>query len=280
MKMDIRRALEAVAADAANGTMVFPSNAELALRVQRELENPDCSFDQVSKLIAAEPVLSARVLGIANSLAYNASGRASSDVRQAVSRLGIHTLHILVTAVLVRQMENMAQGPAQRSLATRLWEHTAHVAALARVIAQRLTGHDPDQAFFAGIVHEVGGFYLISRASRFPGLFDDKLPEWDGEPEAAVGRAVLRLLGVPEVIVEAVEIVWGGYLAMPPKTLGDTLLLADQLAPVESPLTRLAGKSREGLRDEVELAIDDATLSGILAESAAEVASLTAALRG
>jgi HD-like signal output (HDOD) protein len=277
--MDVQVALKAVADDAARGDMVFSTHAELALRVQRALDDPDCSIDQLSKLVSAEPILSARVVGIANSSAYNPSGRAITDVRNAVSRLGFSTLRVLTTAVVVRQMEGMSKNPAHRALAARLWEHTAHVAALARVIAQRVTHQNPDAAFFAGIVHEVGGFYLISRAVSFPGLLEENLEPWYGVGEAEVGRAVLRVLGVPENILAALETLWAGYLSMPPESLGDTLLLADQLSPVESPLSELAGMGRKGMPVDIDLMIDDETLSGILKDSADEVASLTNALK-
>lgn len=277
--MDIQAALDAIAADAARGEMVFPTHTEIALRVQRALDDPDCSIDQLSKLISAEPMLSARVVSIANSVAYNPSGRAMSDVRSAVSRLGFNTLRILVTAVIVRQMQGMSHSPEHRRLAGRLWEHTAHVAALARVIARRVTRQDPEAAFFAGIVHEVGGFYLIARAAAFPGLLESDLESWYGAGEAQVGRSVLRALGVPAVILEALETLWDGYLAMPASSLGDTLLLADQLVPVESPLTELAGMSRKGMAAEIDLLVDDEMLSSILADSADEVESLSAALK-
>jgi hypothetical protein len=94
-----------------------------------------------------------------------------------------------------------------------------------------------------------------------------------------VGRAVLGALGVPENIVSAVETLWDGFLAMPPNSLGDTLLLADQLSPVESPLAELAGMSRKGMVVDLELLIDDELLSSILKDSAEEVASLIAALK-
>jgi HD-like signal output (HDOD) protein len=277
--MNIQEALDAVAADAAKGEMVFPSHTEIALRVQRTLDDPDCSTEQLSKLISAEPLLSARVVSIANSVAYNSSGRAITDVRNAVSRLGFKTLRTLATALVVRQMQGMSQSPEHRALASRLWEHTAHVAALARVIAKRVTRQDPEAAFFAGIVHEVGGFYLISRASNFPGIFEGDFELWHNEGEAQVGRAVLGALGVPENIVSAVETLWDGFLAMPPSSLGDTLLLADQLSPVESPLAELAGMSRKGMVVDLELLIDDELLSSILKDSAEEVASLIAALK-
>jgi hypothetical protein len=68
-------------------------------------------------------------------------------------------------------------------------------------------------------------------------------------------------------------------MAIPPKSLSDTLLLASQLAPVESPLAQLAGNAREGTRVQIDVALDQATLNGILRESEEEVASLIGALR-
>ncbi len=277
--MDVQVALETIAADAARGDMVFPTHADVALRVRRQLDDPDCSAEQLSRLVAADPLLAARVVAIANSLAYNAGGRATSDVRSAVARLGFNTLRSLATAVVVRQMASLPPLPAYRALAARLWQHTAHVAALARVIARRVTRQDPEAAFFAGIVHEVGGFYLIARAAAFPGLLDSKLESWVGECEADVGRGVLQALEVPAAVRQAIETLWRGYLAMPAESLGDTLLLADQLSPVESPLAELSGMGRQGLAADIDQLVDGEELSVILADSADEVAALSGALQ-
>ncbi len=277
---DIRTALDTIAADAARGDIVFPTHTEIALRVQRMLDDPDCAIDPLGKLISAEPILCARVLSMANSMAYNPGGRLITELKSAISRLGFATLRALAAAIVVRQMQSLSHNAEHRALAAKLWEHTAHVAALARVIAKRVTRQNPDAAFFAGIVHEVGSFYLISRANAFPGLLTGNLELWHGEGEARVGHAVLHALDVPVHIQDAMETLWSGFLAMPPNSLGDTLLLADELSPVESPLDVLVGMSRKGMTVELEMLIDDETLSSILAESAEEVASLSAALKG
>ena len=278
--MDIRSVLDAIAADATRGDIVFATHTEIALRVQRLLDDPDCAIDALGKLISAEPILATRVLAIANSIAYNPGGRAISELKSAISRLGLATLRAIVAALIVRQMKDLSQAEEDRALAARLWEHTASVAALARVIARRVTRQNPDAAFFAGIVHEVGSFYLIARASSFPGLLGSDLELWHGEGEAAVGRSVLQALQVPAHILEAIETLWSGFLEMPPASLGDTLLLADQLSPIESPIDAICGMSRKGMAVELDLLIDDETLTTILAESADEVASLCAALKG
>lgn len=278
--MDKREILHAIAAEAARGELVFPTHADVALRVQRAMDDPDCSVDQAARLIQAEPVLAARIVAMANSVAFNRSGRAITDVRLAVSRLGFRTVKSLATALAVRQMAVGVTLPAQRQLATQLWEHTAHVAALAHVIARRVTRQDPETALFAGLVHEVGGFYLLSKAKDYPGLLDGELDGWQDDGEAEVGRAVLRALAVPEAVATAVDVYWQGYLALPPITLGDTLLLADDLAPVRSPLGLPAAEGeREDRTAAIDMVVGEDTLSAILKESAEEVESLTGALK-
>lgn len=280
--MEVAKVLATIAADTESGKLSFATNSDVALKVQRLIDDPDCSIDALAKLVQAEPMLAARVVALANSVAYNRSGKAVADVKSALSRVGLKTLRILATAVVVGQMERLSKVPSHRAMATRLWEHTAHVAALARVLARRVTHQDPDVAFFAGVVHEVGAFYLIARADEFPGLLEGEhgsLADWCTEWEPTIGRAVLKALAVPDNVVAAIEGLWDGYLSMPPTSLADTLLLADQLAGVESPLGILAGYGREGIGVSIDVDLDEETLSGILAESAEEVASLTAALR-
>jgi len=276
---NMREIVARLVAEAANGEMVFATHAEMALQVRRALDDPDCSLDQLAKLVRAEPLLAARVVAMANSVVYNRSGRAITDIRHAVSSIGFKALRSLSMAHIVRQIEAMSKDDAHRALAGRLWEHTAEVASLAYVLARRVTHQDPDTAFFAGIVHEVGGFFLISRAASFPGLLDGPLEGWYRSGEIQLGRAVLTGLSIPQDVVDAIEVMWKGYLSLPPETLGDTLLLARQLAPIDSPLNELAGEGGGGTdRAQIDMALGEETLSGILEESAIEVAALTAAL--
>ena len=295
--MNRQSALKQIVGEVATGKLEFASNTELALRIRKSLDDPDCHLDAAAKLMQAEPVLSAQVVAIANSAAYNPSGREITDVKTAVNRLGFATLRNLVMALVTRQMAGAPGNPQQRKAVAQLWEHTAHVAALCRVIAKRVTRLDPDTALFVGLVHEVGGFYLLSRANQFPALLDTAVdvdaatPAVDtaAEPEETddecvrlegdLGLAVLRKLNVPEAVVGAVADYWAGYLAMPPRTLGDTLLLADELAPIVSPL-RPQVSAGVGISASIDMAIGQDTLAEILQESEEEVASIVRALQG
>jgi HD-like signal output (HDOD) protein len=289
--MDRLELLKILTAEATQGELVFPTSASVALCVREALDDPDCELAAAARLIQTEPLLSARVVAVANSAAYNRSGRVVTDVRAAVTLLGFRTVRSLASALVVRQMAGMPASPAHRDLALRLWEHSANVAALAQVIARSITRQDPETALFAGMVHEVGGFYLISRAHDFPGLMDGDLRYWMGEdqeegessdrstPESEIGRAVLKALCVPEPVVAAVEVLWNGYLSFPPTTLGDTLLLADQLTTVGSPLLQGPGRNRQETAGAIDMMLEDETLGHKLESAAAEVASLATALR-
>jgi HD-like signal output (HDOD) protein len=277
--MNTKEALAAIAAQAGEGPLAFPTHVKVAARIQHAFDDPELHAEAAARLIQADAVLSARMVAVANSAAFDSARGPVADVRSAIARVGFRTARALATAVLLRQLEGKSASAAQHALAAQLWEHTAHMAALAQVLARRVTHLDPEIAMFAGIVHEVGGFYLLSRASEFPGLLDGELDDPDSDAEAIVGRAVLRALAVPERVMSAIEYYWDGFLAMPPKTLGDTLLLAERLAPVASPFHQASARREAEAPASIEMLIGAETLSDILKESAAEVASLAGALR-
>lgn len=278
--MDKREAFGTIATQVAQGELAFPTGAQVALKVRQALDDPDCHIDTAARLIQAEPLLAARVIAISNSVVYNRSGQEITDVRVAVARLGFATVRSLAMALVTRQMAGKSADPEHQALVNTLWEHTAHVAALAHAVARHVTHLDPETAMFAGIIHEIGGFYMLSRTGDFPGLLDGDFTDWLDYGEVAVGRAVLGKLSVPESVVAIVEAFWDGFLAMPPVTLADTLLLAEQLAPVPSPLHKLEClKSVAGMTASIEMVIGEETLTRILQDAAEEVGSLTAALQ-
>lgn len=271
-------AFETIAAQASQGELSFPTNVQAAHKLQHALDDPNCHIGAAAKLVQANPLLAARTVAIANSVAYNRAGSEIASVPAALQRIGIRTLQSLVAALIVRQLGSNLLDPVLREKVDQLWRHTAHVAALAQVIARRVTHVDPDTALFAGIVHEIGGFYMLSRAEEFPGILEGEPEDWVEHGEIPIGRGVLTKLVIPEAVLSSVEALWLGMRALPPETLGDTLLLANDLSPVASPLHERPGATTlQGART-IDCVVGDGTLSAILRESADEVQSLLAVL--
>jgi HD-like signal output (HDOD) protein len=268
-----------IVAQATRGELVFPTSVNAALQLQLALADPECHIDTAIKLVLADPALAARTVALANSAVFNRGGGAGfTGARAAVLRVGYRNLYSLVAAMVVRQFGSKIVDPNLRIMAQQLWEHTAHVAALAHVIARRVTFIDADTALFAGIVHEVGGFYLLSRADEFPGLLNGDPEQWMESAEEVISREVMKRLMIPEAVAAAVEGVRDGLLSIPPDSLLDTLLLAKQLAPVASPLQANSLEMLTPSESVIDFIIDNEMLKSILEESDEEVKSMCAAL--
>ena len=250
-----------ITAQAARGEISFPTSVNAVLRLQMALDDPDCHVDEAIRLVLSEPQLAARTVALANTAAFGSAGGQVSNVRAAVLRIGYRRLRGLVAALLVRQFGHRIGDPVLRAKAEQLWTHCAQVAALAQALARHVTRIDPDTALFAGIVHEVGGFYLLSRADDFPGLLEDDVENWGALCEDVVGVEVMRKLAIPADVAQAIGALRDGVLNPEPSTLLDTLLLANLLAPVASPLGEVAAGSGT-------LPFDEETLQRLLDEAA------------
>lgn len=264
--MNRTEAIRRIVEEADRGELIFPTNVRASIKLQQALNEPDCHLETAAQLVLAEPLIAARLVSIANSVAYTRYGAKVDNVRNAVQLLGFKTLRALVAAIIVRQFSGGIADPALREKADRLWQHCAHVAALAKVIAGHVRGQDADTAMFAGIVHEIGGFYLLSRAEELPEL----LEAGSEAEDLALTRGILGILLVPKTVVTAVAELWEKAHNLPPILLGDTLALANRLATVPSPLT-----AAEAAPECPDVELQGRKLKAILEESAGEVESLT-----
>ena len=273
--MEKLRDFARIVSQAERGELVFPTSVNAALRLQLALADPDCATDDVVRKVLAEPQLAARTVALSNSAVFNRRGPLVTGVRTAVLRVGYRNLYTMAAAMVVRQFGSRIRDPQLRAMAGQLWRHTAHVAALAHVLARHVTAVDADTALFAGIVHEAGGFYLLSRADELPGLLDDPA-EWMGAAREIITREMMRKLAIPEPVALAIVALRGATLSPPPAGLRDTLLLAKRLAPVASPLAAPADAAADpALEDYVR---DNGRLEDVLRQSAADAQSMSAAL--
>jgi HD superfamily phosphohydrolase YqeK len=184
-------------------------------------------------------------------------------------------------AVAMEQLLKSKQMKPFEDLSQKLWEHTSHVAALCRVLARKIAKINGDEAMFAGLVHDIGVFYLMSRASNFPEIVADKvelhglLVGWHDN----IGHALLSALGQPESVLVAVQEHETDREIVEIKSLSDVLYVANKIA------NRSASWRAEDIDDAVDTSMlekifDAETLNEIIEESQEEVQSLKSALGG
>lgn len=278
--MDRNQALQCIVRQACAGELVFPTHMSAALRLQRALGDPDCHLDKVADMVLAEPLIAARLVAIANSVAYTRFGGHVSNVRKAVGLLGFKPLRALVAVIVVRQLAEEIKDPGLKHQARLLWHHSAQVAALAKILAREFTAIDPETTMFAGVVHEIDGFYLLSRAGELPELLTDTLDAGGHDSRASLSACILQALKVPPMIATAVGALFADHCHLPPLTAGDILLLANSLATARSPLPEWAGhhadKDRIGPAADFKMA--DKSLQGVLIDCDEEIQAVMDAL--
>jgi HD-like signal output (HDOD) protein len=274
-------ALQRLSAELESGDIVFPTSIDVSLRIRQSLENPDININEVVRLVGAEPVLSAKAMRLANSVAYNRSGNEISDVRTAVNRVGTEPIRMLTVSLIVRQMVDARADERLRVLTHDLWQHTIHVSALCYVIARRLSRLNADTAMFVGLVHEIGQFYLLARASAFPALLQREA-ELGGLMYSfshSVGRAVLESLKVPEQVVAAVDDSSINGAVVPPRTFADVLFLAESMAVFPNPFSNASSLDERLIADAATSDIDNETLEAVVVESKEELDSIISTLQ-
>ncbi len=273
--------LEDIARDLSGDEISFPTFLDITFQVRTALKDPNLNVEQLAKLVGAEPLMSAKIIRMSNSVAMNPSGREIADVKSAIVRVGMEAVRTVSFAVAMEQLLKSKQMQPFEGISQRLWEHTSHVAALCRVLARKIAKINGDEAMFAGLVHDIGVFYLMSRAANFPELVNDKpelhalLVGWHDN----IGHALLSALNLPESVLVAVQEHETDREIKEIKSLSDVLYVANKIA------NRAAcwrDPALDGVVDTsmLESILDAETLAEIIDESQEEVQSLKAALGG
>lgn len=273
--------LEDIAKDLSGDEITFPTFLDITFQVRTALKDPNLNVEQLAKLVGAEPLMSTKIIRMANSVALNPSGREIADVKSAIVRVGMEAVRTVSFAVAMEQLLKSKQMQPFENISQRLWVHTSHVAALCRVLAKKLAKINGDEAMFAGLVHDLGVFYLMSRAANFPEFLNDKaelhalLVGWHDN----IGHALLSALGSPESILEAVQMHETDREITAVKNLSDVLYVANKIANRTSGWRdpELDGVVDTSMLDDI---FDAETLAEIIEESEEEVQSLKAALGG
>ncbi len=225
------RILDDIARDLSGDTN-FPTCMDAAILVRNTLRDPSSSLERVVQVVGVEPLISSKLMRLANSLSYNPGGDTIRDLANAVSRLGFDVVRTTSLAVALDQMLKSRQLMAYAELARDTWAHCIHVAAIARVLARRLGRINPDEAMLAGLIHNIGVFYLLYRAADYPEYRDEaQVIHLLTRHQASIGESLLHLLGLPEWIVEAVRDQEGLSDVSTPCCIADILYFARMLSP-------------------------------------------------
>lgn len=239
---------------------------EITLRIVELVEDPSSTAQDLHTVIATDPALTSRILKVVNSSFYGMPGQIGS-INRAIVLLGLNAVkNIAISASLSKLFKGGQLCPA--FAAKDLWRHSVATAAAAKVIADTLKIGLPDEAFLAGLMHDIGIMVALQHdRNKLIETVNSLGVQKDGAPTASMLENELRIFGAThQDFGQALCEKWKF-----PKTLAN--VAGCHHAPMSIPedsrtlpalvyvADRLAAEAEEGFRlDLQDLACDPAVL--------------------
>ncbi len=192
----------------------LPPMPQIVFKARNLLADPEAELRDLSSLLESDQAIATKVLKLANSAYYGLSGKVSS-IRHASSMLGFKALGQLISmvgtsAVLGKTLLGYNLDSAGA------WRHSLITASASRIIALRRNSQLENDAFSAGLIHDVGKLVLDRHVHKRKADFE-RLTEGGrnsmlaaeqnilGLDHAEIGYEVCQYWNIPETISKAIQ---------------------------------------------------------------------------
>jgi putative nucleotidyltransferase with HDIG domain len=199
-----------------SGLGALPTLPRLYFQLNQAVSSPYSSLSEIADIIQQDAGLTVKLLQVANSAYFGMSRRVLTPL-EAVQVIGIEVLRGIV--LCVHAFKFYQERQIKSFSATELWSHSLRTAHAARRLAEyeNLSRAECDEAFVCGLLHDIGKLIMAANAdsdyaevvqrSRREALPMDQVEqEVFGATHAQVGAYLLGLWGLPESVIDAIEL--------------------------------------------------------------------------
>ncbi|MFH2058939.1 MAG: HDOD domain-containing protein [Pseudomonadota bacterium] len=192
----------------------LPSFPQVAAKLMEAFRDDTASLEDLSKIVETDPGLSIRILEIVNSAMYGL-GRKITALSEAMVYLGLNEIKKLAIEMTVfdKLFKSGRSGEFDRLL---FWRHCLSVAVLSSLIAKETNYPEPEEAYIAGLIHDLGKIFLDIRGRKNYGEFilqlttsTDQVIEKErsfiGMGHDDVGAYLCSMWKLPEKLVRVVK---------------------------------------------------------------------------
>lgn len=192
----------------------LPEVPQIAFKVISLLNNPETAAVDLAEVISRDQALTAKLLRLCNSAFYSLQ-RQVTTISEAVVIVGFGTIKSMVMMITTQGAMNKGLigyriGPGE------LWNHSLGVAEVAKDLAVRAGYKEPEEAFIAGLIHDIGKMVLnqhalpeVYKATNLYQKGEMSLDEAErsilGFDHASIGAALVEKWGLPAVLVHSIR---------------------------------------------------------------------------
>jgi putative nucleotidyltransferase with HDIG domain len=187
----------------------LPAMPVVATKVMQLIEDEQVTAAELAKIVASDPAVAARIMKISNSPLYGCQ-RQNQTLPGAIMLMGFNTLKSLVVVAYLKDVFKPV-GLVEKML----WEHALGAGLAARIIASDIRSINPEEAFLAGLLHDIGKLIMYNHdRDKFQMVIERNYNDGVNFEEAEIGifpyshadlgGCVLKKWNFPDVLVNAV----------------------------------------------------------------------------
>jgi HD-like signal output (HDOD) protein/signal transduction histidine kinase len=169
-------------------TARLPAMPQILVKLLAHLQADDLGMSELAALVSQDAGMTGKLLGVANSSAYHRGAR-QVNLERSMAALGTDMIKTLVISDSVFQTFNSFPNSGATDLRA-FWKNSLSTAVLARELARRIEYAQPEEAYLAGLLYNVGRLALLAAAPKEYGF---NFHARDDEDLCAVEQRTLQI---------------------------------------------------------------------------------------
>jgi len=171
---------------------------DTAIKLRNAMQQYDADINDIVKVIQLDPVISAKLIGLANCPLY-VNVTPVKSCFEAINRIGLNaTRNLVIGLSFSRIFKN--NSPLIQKYIDKIWQQSFYISTLSYVLATTTKQVDPQEALLAGLICDIGAVPFLSFAANFPKKYCSEADIEQALPHVkkAVGYKILRDWGFSE----------------------------------------------------------------------------------
>jgi HD-like signal output (HDOD) protein len=179
----------------------IPSLPSIAIKLRQAMQN-DIGVQEAVKIIQLDPVISAKLIEVANCPLYIAMSPAKSCF-EAVSRIGLNATRSLVISLSIKNIFKSKSSLIKKHL-DHYWKNSLYLSSVSFVLASENKQKNPEEALLAGLICDIGVIPFLNFSANLPSDYydDEELLLAIPVVKSIVGASVLENWGFPQEFID------------------------------------------------------------------------------
>lgn len=197
-----------------NSIHELPTLPSVVMQVSSMLQDIETSAQALAKVIECDQAIVPKLLKLVNSAFFGFSSKVS-NVAHALMLLGFNTVQNAIISIAIIKTLDLKKKIPGFDMAD-FWRHTIAVAVTARYLDKTLGGHFKEDAFTAGLIHDIGKIimaqYFQERfISTYQAMqsqnttFSNAEQSYFPVSHAAIGARIAKKWGLPPTLCDVIK---------------------------------------------------------------------------